>query len=643
MRRTNSICFLASTLLCTIIFTTPTSGQLSTNPDKFLGNITTYGNVDYGSEAFHTLWNQITCENETKWSSVEGNQGNFNWGGADRAYNYAQKYGFPFKFHTLVWGSQFPGWVKDLSVRKRKKAIETWMDEIKKHYPNLEMIDVVNEAIEGHQADTHYIKEALGGDGKTGYDWIITAFEMAYERWPDAILIYNDFNTFQWNTQQFIDLVKTLRDAGAPIDAYGCQAHDLTGYEDKFTQAEQDIQKALKMPMYITEYDIGTNSDNDQLKDYKAQIPYLWQKDYCAGITLWGYIYGATWTGSQEDGTKGNSGLIRNGSDRPAMTWLREYMKSDAAKNAKSPFPGMKKEASLYIKPASLTGAINDPMTITIRARMRTETIESIKLTAKNNGKNKDAIYKTVATFTEPPYTVDFVPTKEGEYSLKAVITTTNGNKYERYGAFTARNPRVPFKSMELPGTIQAEDFDKSGEGVTYHDSDSQNEGTSGYRTDSEGVDIVTGNGGYAIGYTKADEWLEYTVNVKQSGTYDFVATVSSGSDNSGFRIGLMKDGEETKLATISVPNGGSWDPYTTVNGTLSKGLGIGTHILRFTITGANCNIDKVQFTFQSDVKYIRDDDEFTNGTRYNLGGQRVNAYQKGMTIMKGKKVYIME
>ena len=83
------------------------------------------------------------------------------------------------------------------------------------------MIDVVNEAVEGHQQGTHFIKEALGGGGKTGYDWLIRAFDMAGQRWPDAILIYNDFNTFQWNTSQFIDLVRTLRDAGAPVDAYG--------------------------------------------------------------------------------------------------------------------------------------------------------------------------------------------------------------------------------------------------------------------------------------------------------------------------------------------------------------------------------------------------------------------------------------
>ena len=91
------------------------------------------------------------------------------------------------------------------------------------------------------------------------------------------------------------------------------------------------INKELQMPMYITEYDIASTDDNKQLKQYKAQIPYMWEADYCAGVTLWGFIYGKTWT----DNGKGYSGIVKNGVERPALTWLREYMASDAAKNAK--------------------------------------------------------------------------------------------------------------------------------------------------------------------------------------------------------------------------------------------------------------------------------------------------------------------
>ena len=323
--------------LSSCLFALNANAQLSTNPDKFLGNITTSYNVDFGKEPFHTLWNQITPENESKWDACEPQRGNFNFSGADNAFNYAKKYGFTYKFHTLVWGGQYPGWMNNLSTSEQTKAIEEWFDAVAAHYPDMPMIDVVNEAIAGH-APAPY-KAALGGDGVTGYDWIIKAFQMAHERWPNAILIYNDYNTFRWQHEEFIHLVRTLRDAGAPIDAYGCQSHDLTDISfDEFKAAMDNLQNKLKMPMYSTEYDIGTTDDQQQLKQYSDQIPYMWEKDYCAGITLWGYIYGRTWT------TDGNSGLIKDGEDRLAMTWLRDYMKSDAAKKANERLAGIQNE-----------------------------------------------------------------------------------------------------------------------------------------------------------------------------------------------------------------------------------------------------------------------------------------------------------
>ena len=68
-----------SLLLMALSVSSASFAQLSTNPDKFLGNITTRGNVDAGGGVpnYYTLWNQITCENESKWASVEGNRGTY--------------------------------------------------------------------------------------------------------------------------------------------------------------------------------------------------------------------------------------------------------------------------------------------------------------------------------------------------------------------------------------------------------------------------------------------------------------------------------------------------------------------------------------------------------------------------------------
>ena len=875
MKRKTILC-MCLTLLGLSLPLAEASAQLSSNTDKFLGNITTRYNVDAGGGVapFYKLWNQITCENESKWGSVEGTRNSYNWG-CDRAFNYAKQHGFTYKFHALVWGAQYPGWLESLPVNDRYNAVVKWYNAVKNKYATLPLIDVVNEAVGMHQQGNPMIKASLGGGGKTGYDWLIKAFEMAHERWPDAILIYNDYNTFQWDTDNFIDLVRTLRDAGAPIDAYGCQSHDLTDCDfNKFKTSETKIQNALKMPMYSTEYDIGTADDNLQLKRYKEQIPYMWEKDYCAGITLWGYIYGATWT------TDGNSGLFKNGNERPAMTWLREYMQSDTAKTAKSPFPGMKKEASIYVRPAALKVAKGDVLPIKVRARLATKTIEKVDLYVGAGLTNMDLI----ATMTEDPYITEYQTaqnTSAGWKYLKAVVTATDGSTYERLSRFnvlsvtTRREPyneapaelpgtivvgeydkgasgvaynnatrtttsatrddawmeytvdvkedgvysfdaevastksggmfhlaeysmdnlaylsefvevpvtgsnsdfqqlhcvmtepltagrhviclnidkggfyiksltfrryeqdknitvtvnsvrpttitvgdtatisiaarcttstiadvkvyannlhigtltespytmewapkergtytitaiatnaegkenvsakktlkvngqRTPYSgvAIALPGTIQAENFDRGGEGMTFHDTDDNREGdAASYRTDG-GIDIVKGNNGYAIGYTAANEWMEYTVDVKEPGEYSYDAYASSGVTGSGFTIGLVSGSSVINLAKVNVAQTGSndWGTYKAFSGKLSRHLNAGKQILRITITGASCNIDKIVFkcTLSDGIDDVEQPAANVKRPTFNLSGQRVDGNYRGLIIRDGKKI----
>lgn len=611
------------------------SSGLSANKDKFLGNITTgWGSdMDTNGFKFSDYWNQVTPENATKWESVERTRGRYDWSGADKAANYARQKGFPFKFHTLIWGSQYPKWMDNLSVDDQYKAIEKWMDEVKKHYPDLEMIDVVNEAIAGH-APAPY-KAALGGDGKTGYDWIIKAFEMAHERWPNAILIYNDYNTFQWNTDQFIDLVRTIRDAGAPIDAYGCQSHDLGGVDKtKFAAAMKKIQDALRMPMYITEYDIGDTNDANQKWNFQQHFPVMWEADYCAGVTLWGWIYGQTWINNDQTGEKGISGIIKNGQERSALKWLREYMQTEKAIKAKSPFPGMVKEASLYVKPSAIVTTRGERLNIKVQASMRTKTVDHVDLYINNT---------LVKTMTAAPFEAEYTPEKEGKYEIKAIATTTDGTAYQRLSGFTVYAPREAYNGVkQIPGTIEAEDFDAGAEGLSYHDSDNQKEGdATSYRSNGGGVDIVKGNGGYAIGYTASGEWLEYSVNVTVAGEYTCEAFASCGSEGgSAFTVSLVKDGQVTPLCKINVPMtaNGDWGVYKAVTEKFKVPLEAGEQTLRITIDKPYVNIDKLVLTCtKTGIDDIRVEDRATHV--YNLSGQKVDANYKGIVIKNGKKI----
>ena len=76
----------------------------------------------------------------------------------------------------------------------------------------------------------------------------------------------------------------------------------------------------IGVDVYISEYDVTTTDDNRQKQIMEQQFPLFYEHSSVKGITLWGYIYGTTWSQALD------SGLIRNGSLRPAMTWLMDYL-----------------------------------------------------------------------------------------------------------------------------------------------------------------------------------------------------------------------------------------------------------------------------------------------------------------------------
>ena len=158
--------------------------------------------------------------------------------------------------------------------------------------------------------------------------------------------------------------------------------------------------------------------------------------------------------------------------------------------------------------------------------------------------------------------------------------------------------PQKPFKGkpFEIPGKIEAEDFDIPGVGSgndSYKENDSEDHGGSNYR-EGTGVDIYKKATGYIVGYNQEGEWLEYTVNVKEAGEYSFYASVASANETSSFQMSL--DGENI-TDVISVPkNEGeeNYDDYSKVRATVN--LPAGEHILRFTVTGSWMDVDYFVF-----------------------------------------------
>jgi GH35 family endo-1,4-beta-xylanase len=254
-----------------------------------------------------------------------------NWSGADRVYNHAKNNHLSFRYHALAWGSQYPSWLKTLNPADFQAEMEEYMAAVAARYPLIDQIDVLNENMyintwnkEEHAAGTPYFRAGLGGEGDTGYDWAIWLFEKARFYFPNAKLVINDFE-LETNTagrNEILDLVKVLRDRGL-VDGFGTQAHyfNVDGIAASTLQNALNSMAKSGVPVYVTELDMKgkTISEAGQLASYKTVFPIFWNHPAVAGITLWGYVEGATW----QDGT----GILNSdGSEREAMTWLKSFM-----------------------------------------------------------------------------------------------------------------------------------------------------------------------------------------------------------------------------------------------------------------------------------------------------------------------------
>lgn len=317
MHHSISICI--TIIIGIVLFTGSTHAQPVKGAGKFIGNITTSGQV---RSDFLDYWDQITGENESKWGSVEGTRDKMKWEGTDRIAELARENGILWKFHCLIWGSQYPHWMNSLSQSEQLEEITEWFDEAAERYPDVQMIDVINEAYPTHRPPPY--KNALGGDGSTGYDWMIKAFEMARERWPNAVLIYNDYNTIEWNNEVNwqVEMAKAMKEHNSEMDAIGVQAHDAWRVSTSTVKSNLDKLAATGFPVIVSEYDIGASNDSHQKQIMEEQFTMFWNHPKIPGITYWGYIVGRTW--------RNGTGLMHsNGSERPALTWLMDYVKNN--------------------------------------------------------------------------------------------------------------------------------------------------------------------------------------------------------------------------------------------------------------------------------------------------------------------------
>lgn len=288
--------------------------QLAANKSKFVGNIIGNG-FSIRENNFKKYWNQVTPENAGKWGSL-------NWQQLDNIYNFAKRNGFPYRHHTLVWGNQEPGFIAGLDSASQYREVVNWISSVGQRYPEIDFCDVVNEPLHAPPSYTR----ALGGDGATGWDWVIKAFELARQYLsPNTKLHLNEYSVINDGNAnaRYIQIINLLKDRGL-IDGIGVQGHNFeVNGGASMTTLHNNLSNlaATGLPIYITEFDINVQDDNTQLQRYQTIFPVLFEHPGVYGITLWGYVQFEIW--------QQNAYLVTDRlAERPALQWLRTYLAS---------------------------------------------------------------------------------------------------------------------------------------------------------------------------------------------------------------------------------------------------------------------------------------------------------------------------
>jgi len=324
--------------LLTGLLPAPAAAQLlDQGQERFLGCATSSEYTRYMIRYF----NQVTPGNDGKWGSVQPAQNYFNWGNLDKIYTYVTSKGLLYKHHCLVWGQQQPGWITALDQPAQRAAVENWIKLVGERYPKMDFVDVVNEPI---RAPADY-RAALGGEGATGWDWVVTSFELARKYCtPGTRLIINEYNVLQDNgvTDRYIGLINVLKSRGL-VDGVGIQGHyfefrsdtraaNQYVYSVTTLKANLDRIAALGLPIYITEFDVDEPDDAIQLAQYQIYFPLFWNHPAVKGITFWGYIEGDVWNSHPYTYL-----LKANGAERAVIPWLRDYIKKPISPIALAP------------------------------------------------------------------------------------------------------------------------------------------------------------------------------------------------------------------------------------------------------------------------------------------------------------------
>jgi len=308
-----------------------------------------------GNPIIAAQFNTISPENALKWQSVHPSPDTYNFGPSDRYVAFGEKYQMFIVGHCLVWHSQVPRWVFEDSQSKPLTR-EALLDRMHEH------IRTVVGRYKGRIAGWDVVNEALNDDGTMrqspwyriiGEDYLLKAFQFAYEADPNAELYYNDYSLEnEAKRKGAVELLRKLKAAGAPITGIGLQGHVRIDRPDAKTESDTiEAFAALGIRVNISELDVevlpratdsadvsATAAGTAPLNPYPNGLPddiqqklakryaelfrvFVQHQAAIGRVTFWGVTDGDSWLNNFPTRGRANYPLLfdREGKPKPAF------------------------------------------------------------------------------------------------------------------------------------------------------------------------------------------------------------------------------------------------------------------------------------------------------------------------------------
>ncbi|MCW8850436.1 MAG: family 16 glycosylhydrolase [Melioribacteraceae bacterium] len=483
--------------------------------------------------------------------------------------------------YQLAWSDEFTLNKIDESIWTFETGGSGWGNEELQFYTNRD----INAFIEDGKLIIQALKENYGGRNYTSsrlitqnkklfkYGKIEARIKLPYGQglWPAFWLLGQSFNSIGWPACGEIDIMEMIGGAGREKTAYGTAHWDNNGQHAS----------------YGGYYTLNSGTFADDFHTFSIE--------WTPNLIRW-YVDGSQYhvvniTPSQLSEFQQNFFIILNvavGGDWPgspdATTSFPQRMEVDYVRvyQDESNFP------KITISEPQNNSSYNEFDDIIINTQIDFDkSIEKVEFYQDN--------LQIGETYVEP-FSIVWRNIHAGDYKIRAIAKSVDGNLGESETINVTVGggaPKSPYSGypINIPGIIEAEEFDIGINGIAYSDNSPTNTGFE-FRKD-EGVDIQLcsdDDNGYNIGWVETGEWISYTIEVSKTANYELTSRVASELSSGTFQIEI-----DNQLVTdiIQVPNSGGWQNWTSVvtNLNITEGL----HEFRFVVKSGDFNLNRFE------------------------------------------------